>query len=424
VARKAIIARTIRLMTDALLSVAEARARILAGIQLVDAESIALRDAAGRVLAEPLVAQRDSPPRSMSAMDGYAVEARAIAKAPVELAISQVIPAGASALPLAPGTAARIFTGALVPDGADCVVAQEGTQALPASRVLIKEASRAGTHVRAGGSDFAVGVTGLGEGRTLNARDIGLAAAMNAATVEVRRRPRVAVLATGDELVALGGSPSPHQIIASSGPALCAALSLWGAEVYDLGIVRDDEAAIAAAAESARGGDLLLTLGGASVGDHDLVQRALTRLGFELGFWRVAMKPGKPLIHGRLGELPVLGLPGNPVSTLVCALLFVRPAIRTMLGCRKTDGTPDLELPRREAQLAHPLAANGPREDFLRGRLTDSTAGPPLAEAFDRQDSSGLLAFAGATCLIPRTPFAHPSKAGEPHPIIPLAGLF
>jgi molybdopterin molybdotransferase len=411
-------------MADVLLSVAEARARILAGVQLVDVESVSLSNAAGRVLAEPLAAQRDSPPRSVSAMDGYAVEVRIISSAPVELAITQVIPAGVPALPLAPGTAARIFTGALVPDGADCVVPQEGTQALPASRVLIKEASRAGAHVRAAGSDFAAGASGLYEGKTLNARDIGLAAAMNAATVEVRRRPRVAMLATGDELVALGGSAAPHQIIASSGPALAAALALWGAEVHDLGIVRDDEAAIAAAADRARGCDLLLTLGGASVGDHDLVQRALARLGFELGFWRVAMKPGRPLIHGRLRELPVLGLPGNPISTLVCALLFVRAAIRAMLGCRQADGTPGLELPRREAELARPLAANGPREDYMRGHVTDSPSGLPLAEAFDRQDSANLMAFAGATCLIPRTPFAPLSKAGEPHPIIPLAGLF
>jgi molybdopterin molybdotransferase len=290
--------------------------------------------------------------------------------------------------------------------------------------VLIKEASRAGAHVRTAGSEFAAGASGLYEGKTLNARDIGLAAAMNAATVKVRRRPRVALLATGDELVALGGSPGPHQIIASSGPALAAALTHWGAEIHDLGIVRDDEAAIAAAADKASGCDLLLTLGGASVGEHDLVQRALARRGFELGFWRVAMKPGKPLIHGRLGDLPVLGLPGNPISTLVCALLFVRPAIRTMLGCRNADGAPDLELARRQALLTRPIAANGSREDFLRGGFTESPAGPPLTEVFDRQDSANLMVFAAATCLIPRTPFAPTSKAGEPHPIIPLAGLF
>jgi molybdopterin molybdotransferase len=411
-------------MTEPLLSVAEARARILSKLAPLPAEEVPLAEALGRVLAAPVIARRASPPIAVSAMDGYALEAGLTAAGPVELAVSQTIAAGVSPRPLAPGTAARIFTGAGVPRGADCIVPQEAAEARAPGRVFIKESPRAGHHVRSAGSDFASGALGLAEGQILNPRDLGLAAAMNWSALNVRRRPRVAILATGDELVPPGGAPLPHQIIASSGPALAAALRLWGADAIDLGLVGDDQAAIAATIGRARNIDLLLTLGGASVGDHDLVQRTLTALGFELGFWRVAMRPGKPLLYGCLGPLPVIGLPGNPVSTLICALLFVRPAIATLLGRRKANGDPDIAPPTAHAVLSRDLAANGSREDYLRARLEDGEVVLPTVVPFERQDSAQLLALAEADCLVPRTPFAPPSKAGDAHTIIPLAGLF
>lgn len=411
-------------MPERMLSVEDARAQILAPLRPLASEIVSLGEACGRVLATTVAARRASPPAAVSAMDGYAVAAASVASVPIELAVSQTIAAGQPARPLAPGTAARIFTGACLPNGADSVVVQEDTDAVGPARVRFKATISEGQHVRRAGSDFLAGAAGLREGRTLTPRDIGLAAAMNHSALSVGRKPRVAILATGDELAPPGSDPAPHQIIASSAPALAAALRLWGADPIDLGIARDDEAAIAGAIAGAREADLVLTLGGASVGDHDLVQRALARIGFQLSFWRVAMKPGKPLLHGRLGEQPLLGLPGNPVSTMVCALLFVRPAIRTMLGCRDAAGAPDIDPPGKTAILANSLSANGPRADYLRGSLRSDVDGLPVAEVFDRQDSAHQRLLAAAGCLIPRTPFAPASKAGEPHTIIPLSGLF
>lgn len=411
-------------MADAMLSVAEARARILAPLQALGIESVPLAQALGRVLAAPVAARRASPPAAVSAMDGYALAARTVTRVPAELAVSQTIAAGYPAAPLAPGTAARIFTGAPVPEGADCVLVQEDTEAAAPGRVRINALPREGAHIRGAGSDFPAGAAGLHEGKALTPRDIALAAAMNHACLEVRRRPRVAILATGDELVLPGGDPEPHQIIASGGAGIGAALRLWGADIVDLGLARDSERAIAQALEKARAADLVLTLGGASVGEHDLVQRALVGMGFNLGFWRVAMKPGKPLIYGTLGAQPVLALPGNPVSAFVCALLFVRPAIRAMLGCRTAQGAPDVDLPASRAVLAADLPANGPRETYLRGALECGGPGLPLARPFDLQDSAHQRLFAAADCLVPRTPFAPATKAGEAHTIIPLSGLF
>lgn len=410
-------------MADHLLSVEGAQARVLEGLAPLPTEEIALGDACGRVLAEPVIALRASPPAAVSAMDGYALRAADIKSVPTDLNVSQIIHAGTPPNPLAPGTAARIFTGAVAPEGADTVIIQEDTER-DGERVIFKEMPVAGRHIRAAGSDFKAGDIGLRAGQTLSPRDIGLAAAMNAACLRVRRRPRIAVLATGDELVAPGSNPAPHQIIASSGPALAAALKLWGADGSLLGIAGDDEAKIASAIDSARDHDLILTLGGASVGDHDLVRAALARFGFQLGFWKIAMRPGKPLLYGRLNALPVIGLPGNPVSTLICALLFVRPMIRTWLSCRFPDGMPDIELPNRQAILAKPLAANGARANYIRGRLTDQPAGLPTVEIFAVQDSSHMRLLADADCLLPRTPFAPASEAASAHTIIPLTGLF
>ncbi|MFZ1990583.1 MAG: gephyrin-like molybdotransferase Glp [Alphaproteobacteria bacterium] len=412
-------------MSEKLISVEEACSRILAGVTPLSTEEIALPLSAGRVLAKAITATRAQPPGAVSAMDGYAVIAADLAQTGAELDVVGSIGAGDDPkFKLTRGTASRIFTGALLPDGADAVIAQEDAQPLEGKRVRFNETAAPGKHVRRAGSDFNVGDTVLKPGRLLDGRDIALAAAMNAARISVRHRPRVAILATGNELVPLGSSMGRHQIVASTGPALAAALVKWGAEPIDLGIAPDEETEIAQKIAHGRNADLLVTLGGASVGDHDLVQKALQTLSFELGFWKIAMKPGKPLIFGRLDHLPVIGLPGNPVSSLICALIFIRPLIHAMLGRATETGEPDIELPSATGMLAQDLPANGQRLDFLRGRAENREGGPPLIHVSTRQDSNQLSVLAQASCLVPRTPFAPASKAGAPQRLIPLEGLF
>jgi len=412
-------------MSETLISVEEARSRILSGVAPLGSEEIALPVSAGRVLAAPVTASRAQPPGAVSAMDGYAVIAADLPNTGAELEVIGSIGAGDDPkFTLRRGTAARIFTGGLLPAGADAVIAQEDTEKLPGNRVRINETATPGKHVRRAGSDFNAGDTVLKPGRLIDGRDIALGAAMNAALISVRRRPRVAVLATGNELVPLGAAMGRHQIVASTGPALAAALHKWGADPIDLGIASDDEAEIAQKIGRGQDADLLVTLGGASVGDHDLVQKSLATLGFELGFWKIAMKPGKPLIFGRLDHLPVIGLPGNPVSSLICALIFIRPLIHAMLGQLTETGEPDIELPSAMGVLAQDLPANGQRLDFLRGRIEARPAEPPLVHVSGRQDSNQLSVLSQASCLVPRTPFAPPSKAGSPQRLIPLKGLF
>lgn len=410
-------------MAEAMLSVEEARARILAQVVPLPSETVPLVHAAGRVLAEIAIARRANPAADVSAMDGYAVAVRDVTRIPATLEVSQRIPAGAPAMPLRPGTAARLFTGSVIPPGADAVVIQEDTEE-SVGRVVIKEAPVSGRHIRRRGSDFEAGFGGFYAGKILSPRDIGLAAAMNVPALAVRKRPRIAILATGDELVPPGSPVLDHQVIASSGIALAAAVGKWGAIPLDLGIARDDEAAIVHAIERAPSHDLLVTIGGASVGEHDLVRRALERLGFRLGFWKVAMRPGKPLFHGALEDRPVIGIPGNPVSALVSALLFVRPLVRALLACSHADGTPDLDYPTLTGLLSKPLPKNGARADFMRARFAGERDSRQLVEPLTEQDSSHLKALAAADCIIPRTPFAPPSESGLAHPIVPLAGLF
>jgi molybdopterin molybdotransferase len=412
-------------VNNTLLSVEEARARILAAFAPAETEEVALAQARGRALAEAITATRDQPPGAVSAMDGYAVIAADLATPGAELPVVASIAAGAEpGFTLQRGEAARIFTGALLPEGADTVIAQEDTEALDGYRVRLNETLARGRHVRQAASDFAAGATLIPAGRMLDARDLATAAAANAKAVRVRRRPRVAILATGNELVPLGGSPKRHQIIASTGIALAAAIEAWGGEAMDLGIALDNESEIAAAIERGGDADLLVTLGGASVGEHDLVQAALSHLGFELGFWKIAMKPGKPLIFGRLGRRPIIGLPGNPVSSLICALIFIRPALRHMLALTRADGTPDLDLPTATGILTTEIGANRGRLDFLRGALTERSGEAPQIRPFDRQDSNQLSILSSAQCLIPRAPFAPISKEGAIHTFIPLSGLF
>lgn len=394
-----------------LLSVAEARARILNGVAKVrNTETVALARAAGRTLAEDLAARRTQPPKAVSAMDGYAVRSSDVAALPVRLKVTGESTAGhAFAGSIEPGETVRIFTGAPVPDGCDTILIQEAARA-DGAFIEPLEPVAAGRHIRAKGIDFAEGEVLLAAGTRLVPPSIALAAAMNFAEVPVVRRPRVAILATGDELVRPGDAIGPDQIIASNSFAIAALVEAAGGEALDLGIAKDDlpalEEGIRAARESKA--DLLVTSGGASVGDHDLVKPALARQGMELNFWKVAMRPGKPLLHGRLGEMIILGLPGNPAAAFVTGLIFLVPLVRALCG------DPDAGRERSEpAVLGKALRANNSRQDYLRATLQSSKTGLPVATPFELQDSSLLRVLAHSQCLIVREPHAKPAAAGD-----------
>jgi len=381
------------------LSVEDARARVLAPLQPLPTEIVALADAWGRVLAAPVIARLSNPPADVSAMDGYALRAEDGALG-ARLRVVGEAPAG-HPFPgrVAPGEAVRLYTGSLMPKGTDSVLLQEDT-ARDGNTVEVREAVRAGRHVRPQGQDFAAGSEVLAAGRRLGARDVGLAAAANRPWLAVHRRPRVALLATGDEIGLPGEDVPSGGIVSSNTHALAALVRASGGEPVLLPIAPDDRSALAAAAMGARGADLLVTTGGASVGDYDLVQAALGDEGFKLDFWKVAMRPGKPLVSGRLGTMPVLGLPGNPVSALVCGLLFLVPAIARLSGL--LDGPP---VPVR-ARLGAPVAANDVRADYLRASLRTEQDGTLVATPFPRQDSAMLRAFAEAGGLVLRSPNA------------------
>lgn len=393
-------------MNAPMLSVAEARARILDGLRPCPPETVALSEAAGRVLAQPVRARLTQPPADLSAMDGYALRA---VDGPLD-AVLRVIGEAPAGHPFAghvgPGEAVRLFTGSVLPPGADCVVIQEDVCA-DGDRIQLREAARAGRHIRRAGQDFTAGAAVLAAGRRLTPRDIGLAAAANHPWLIVHRRPRVAILATGDE-IALPGEPIPSGgIVSSNAHALAALVRAGGGAPVVLPIAGDDPALIAGVVEASAGMDLLLTTGGASVGAHDLVQAALVARGMALDFWRIAMRPGKPLIFGRLGTTPVLGLPGNPVSTMVCAVIYLLPALARFGGEMR-------EVPASEpAWLGAALPANDHRADFLRARLHRDGNGRLIATAFERQDSSLLSVLAAADALILRPPHAEASAAGE-----------
>lgn len=389
-----------------MIPVAEARAKILAGARLLPAEVVPVAAGLGRVLAEDLTARVTQPPLAVSAMDGYAVRAADVASAPTTLEEIGRVPAGGLFDGrVGPGQCVRIFTGAPLPEGADAIVIQEDTRA-EGGRIEVHEGAPAGRYVRPAGLDFEAGAVGLPAGRRLTARDVGLAAAMNRPWLPVRRRPRVAVLATGDEIVMPGDPLAPGHIVSSNALALLAFLACEGAECINLGIAPDRQEALQAMAAGAAGADLLITTGGASVGEHDLVQSALGEQGLALDFWKIAMRPGKPLMSGRLGDTPLIGLPGNPVSTLVCALLFIRPFLAALQGL-PTD------LPTTRARLAVDLRENDRREDYLRSRLTRDAGGLLWAEPYGRQDSSMLALLAGADALVVRAPHAPPAARGE-----------
>jgi len=315
-----------------MIPVDEAVARIVAAFAPLGAEAVAVGDAAGRVLAEDALAKSSQPPAAVSSMDGYAVRASDVPKAGLSLTVIGSSPAGHPFdHAVTEGEAVRIFTGGVVPEGADAIIIQEDADA-DGHRVTFRVAAKAGQHIRAAGLDFKAGEALAEAGQRLSARDLSLIAAGDVAKVSVRRKPRIVFAATGDELSLPGEARKPGGIVASSGYALAAMIRRWGGDAIDLGILPDTADAVASIADKATDADLIVTLGGASVGDHDLVQKALGPKGFALDFWKIAMRPGKPLIFGKLGSTPLLGLPGNPVSTLVCALLFLRPAMAALLG--------------------------------------------------------------------------------------------
>ena len=400
----------------ALMPVADALARVLADAMPLPAETVPLHAALGRVLAEDLAARRTQPPDAVSAMDGYAVRATDVTQAPVTLTVIGEVAAGHPFEgEVGAGQAARIFTGGVMPDGSDTVVIQELT-ARDGDAVTIQKPTAASRNVRAKGIDFTQGDTLLRRGRCLTDRDLMLAAAMNFPQFDVHRQPKVAILGTGDELVMPGRTPGPGEIVYSNGFALTALAHSEGAKVSDLGIAHDKIDAIVACVRQARaqGVDILVTSGGASVGDHDLVQQALRAEGLDLSFWRVALRPGRPMMHGRLGDMHVLGLPGNPVSSYVCAFLFLAPLIRKLAGRADIERTPERAL------LGRDLPANDERADYLRATLEQGPDGP-VATPVPAQDSSLMAALAGADCLVIRPPGAPAAEAGSPCTILKLA---
>lgn len=392
-----------------LLPVDAALARLLAlADPIAESEILPLEACAGRILASDLSAKLTQPPFDSSAMDGYAIRT-SDASADARLTLIGESAAGhAFEGKVGCGETVRIFTGAPVPEGADAVLLQEdavrnedgtiGMTVLPGPR----------RHIRPSGQDFREGETILRAGALLNPSRLMVAAAMDHPSLSVLRRPRAGLLATGDELVSPGEPRAASQIIASNTFAVAALARDCGADVTDLGIARDTMDDLAAKIEAARAArlDVLVTLGGASVGDHDLVQTALKQAGIKLDFWQIAMRPGKPLMVGSLGDMIVIGLPGNPVSSLVCSLLFVEPVLARLAG---------LPAPKREADviLAKELGENDKRRDHLRARLSRDAQGRLVAEPFEKQDSSMMNVLAQAGCLVIREPFAPPRAAGE-----------
>lgn len=399
-----------------MLPVDEARRRILAGLSATAAEIVPLAEAWGRVAAEDLRARVTQPPRDVSAMDGFALRAadgipgarlRIVGSAPAGHPWDGVI---------GPGEAVRIFTGSIIPAGSDTVLLQEEATTAE-DRVTVNETTPAGRHIRRTGQDFAVGDVLVATGKRFGARDVGLAASGNAPWVAVRRRPRIAILATGDE-IALPGEPiPPGGIVSSNAHALAALVRATGGEPLVLPIAPDELEAIASASDAARGADMLVTTGGASVGDHDLIQPALAARGMQLDFWKIAMRPGKPLLHGHVRGLPVLGLPGNPVSAMVCAVLFLLPALAKMLG------QPPEPPPTDRAVLGTGLPANDHRADHLRATLRMRPDGMAVATPFARQDSAMLRLLTQAEALILRAPHAPALAEGADVEVIRLDRL-
>jgi molybdopterin molybdotransferase len=389
--------------------VADALAAILGGSEPLDEEMTTLDSAHLRTLSRDVAARRTQPPQAMSAMDGYAVRAADARQVNARLKVIGEVAAGRPFdRALGEGEAARIFTGGVIPYGADAVVIQEDTVA-EGNTVTVTEAAIAGRHIRPAGVDFRQGDVLLKAGNRLTDRDLSLAASMNYPELPVRRQPRVALLATGDELVMPGNEPGPGQIVYSNGYALRALMRSEGAETIDLGVAADTMASTTAGIRAARDAkaDILVTTGGASVGDHDLVKKALDAEDVAMAFWKIAMRPGKPMMHGRLGAMRVIGVPGNPVSSYVCTFLFVVPLIRALLGNTR------LHHRRESALLGRDLGPNDVREDYLRAVIEARADGTLVANPVDKQDSSLLANLSRSQGLVIRAPFAPAARAGS-----------
>jgi molybdopterin molybdotransferase len=399
-----------------MISVEEARLRILDALRPTPAEIVALADAWNRVTAAAVTARLTQPPADVSAMDGYALRA---ADGVVEASL-QVIGAAPAGHPfdgqVGPGQAVRLFTGSVIPDGADAILLQEDATR-DGDRVRVNEAVVEGRHIRRKGQDFAAGDVVIPTGRRLSARDVGLAAAANYPWLAVHRRPRVAILATGDEIAMPGEPIPPGGIVSSNSHALAALVRAAGGAPTILPVARDETPAIAAAADAIHGMDMLVTTGGASVGDHDLVIESLKARGMTLDFWQIAMRPGKPLLFGQLGPTPVLGLPGNPVSAMVCAILFLLPAVARL------SGLPGAPPPVSTAVLGEAVKQNDRRADHLRATLTTDTTGRFVVTPFPVQDSGMLRRLALADALILRAPHAPALAAGAEVAVIRLDSL-
>ncbi|MFM7333127.1 MAG: molybdopterin molybdotransferase MoeA [Tabrizicola sp.] len=389
-----------------MIAVEEALTRCLALVKPLPSEAVPLAQAAGRWMSVPALATRDQPPFSASAMDGYAVQGN---PGPDDnfLVIGEAGAGHAFDGPVGSGQAVRIFTGAPVPEGATRVIIQEDVVRLD-DRILLKEGLDTATHIRPMGQDFRAGDS-LSP-RHLRPNDLALLAAMNIAAVQATRKPVVAIIATGDELVMPGEDPRPDQIIASNSFALKAMVEAEGGHARLLPIARDNPEELATVLDLAEGADLIVTIGGASVGDHDLVGKSA---GLEHAFWKIAMRPGKPLMAGRLNGVPMLGLPGNPVSAIVCGHLFLLPMIRAMLS------QPDPAPKPRKARLAVDLPPNGPRAHYMRARLTQTDGLPEIAP-FDRQDSALLSILGQADALLIRPVEAPACRAGDTVSYLPL----
>jgi molybdopterin molybdotransferase len=398
----------------ALLSVAEALTRVTGGLAPLETERVALDQAAGRVLAENLAAKLTQPPFDASAMDGYAVRVADLATLPTKLRLIGASVAGAGFKGrVGQGETVRIFTGAPLPEGADAIVIQEDV-AEAADVVTIKAASVRGQHIRPRGQDFKQGEVLLTAGTRLGPRELMLAAAMNQAELPVRRKPKVAILATGDEVVQPGSELGPDQIVSSVPSGLAALIDLYGGEPMSLGIAKDNAESIVTLAQAGSAAEILLTIGGASVGERDLVASALDAIGLQVDFWKIAMRPGRPMLYGRIGHQRVLGVPGNPVSALICAQVFLKPMLDTMLGVTERP------TPEPEATLGAPLEANGEREHYMRAVSEWREDGTRIVRPLASQDSSLVAALAKADCLIVRAAYAPALGPGARVRILPL----
>ncbi len=401
-------------MYAGMISVDEAFEQVMSGISPLEAEEISVADGLDRVLAADVASRVTQPPDAMSAMDGYAVRAEDVASVPVTLTqIGESAAGNGYDGKIGLGETVRIFTGAPLPDGADAIVIQEDTDT-DGDQITVLEGVATGRYVRPAGLDFAEGDVLLKAPKRLNSRDIALICAMNVPWISVMRRPRVAILSTGDELVMPGEPIGPNQIISSNSVGLSAFVQAAGGIPINLGIAKDTSESLQQKLKGIAGADMLITIGGASVGDYDLIESVLGKEGLDINFGKVAMRPGKPLIFGKIMGIPMLGLPGNPVSAGVTSALFLKPAIDLMLGFEANA------TPQSSALLGRDLDENDRRQDYLRSTLEVNDEGELVATPFSKQDSSMLATFSKADCLVIRSPHAPAAKKGARVPIIRL----